>query len=192
MPNDDVVFGAIGATTACICRTDASDPSAGAITVVELGGPSGIPGEVRVSPDGSIVAYVVSDFVGDHQGLWVADLDGGRPVRIADVPEGFAWSPQGDRLVVGLTASGRGDSDVFVYDAVDGTLSSEPVVGSALDEFDPSWTPDGSRIVFVRSLGGGTNVLVWIHPDRSGEEPVPGMEDGVLDADPRTEPPVSS
>jgi Tol biopolymer transport system component len=189
LPDGGLVYASITEDNARIYRTDPSDPSGEPETVVELGGDLGTPDDVRVSPDGTMAAYTVGAFDPERQGLWIAPLGGGEPFRVGDAPDGFAWSPTDDRLVVGLPATNRDDHDVVVYDASAREFQADPVVGTALDESNPSWTPDGSRIVFTRDSGNGKTALFWIRPDRSGEQPLPDVGADATDSEPAAEPP---
>ena len=88
-----------------------------------------------------------------ERGLMIApvfrDADGA--VRLGDASELMAgpvrdprFSPDGSKFVFG-----RGDS-LFVYDlADDRTTPIEKPKGAT--DFDPSWSPNGNRLVFVRS-----------------------------------------
>ena len=73
-----------------------------------------------------------------------------------------ALSPAGDRLVVQVGAS----RDLWTYDFNRGTftrLTSDRVVALSA----PTWTPDGSRVVFTTWFGGDIG-LGWVRPDGSG------------------------
>jgi len=120
------------------------------------------------SPDGSRIAY--ANPVLGERGIYVADADGTDAIRLTDGPnDGHpSWSPDGSRIVFASTAydptiafcdglPGQEflcPTDLYAMDA-DGSnvtrLTSEPAA-----EFQPAWSPDGSRIAFVRVVHGET------------------------------------
>jgi Tol biopolymer transport system component len=116
------------------------------------------------SPDGTNIAYQ-NPIVGER-GIYVADPGGSDAVRLTDgVNDSWAsWSPDGTRILFSSTLYDpsiemctpgdphefRCPTDIYVMDA-DGSnvvrLTDDPA-----DEFQPVWSPDGSRIAFARSL----------------------------------------
>jgi TolB protein len=130
------------------------------------------------SADGQTIA-VVAD------GVLLVDAGTGRvegrvPLDGRVSGDGVAWSPDGTSLV--LAARIDGVEGVYAL-AVDGTglrlLSSCPDRGCT--DLSPSWSPDGTRVVFVRGrcdLPGGdcfTGDLFVVPADGGGARPV---EDG--------------
>ncbi|MFJ9038895.1 amidohydrolase family protein [Streptomyces sp. NPDC102406] len=123
------------------------------------------PTRPQFSPDGGSV--VVSAYQGGGFHLWLLDADGGAPRRLTDGPwddRGPAWSPDGTRVAF---ASERGGDPVtgspyriWVVDVRDGGLrrltgvpgQSGPGQGGAWEDFDPTWSPDGTRVLFVRGV----------------------------------------
>jgi Tol biopolymer transport system component len=113
---------------------------------------------VTAAPDGTYDLY-----------LWKGRAD--RLIAYGETPwiEGrSALSP--DRRHIAFTSDRYGSADLFVMDlAADGTstgirrLTTEP----AGDEVDPSWSPDGSRIVFAAQRDGWSRLVV-IGADGSG------------------------
>jgi TolB protein len=126
------------------------------------GGEPGGAGTPAWSPDGSQIAFAEID------GLRVMDADGSG-VRLVvpneEIHDCYAtepsWSPYGTRLAFAARCSG-GDLGIFVV-RPDGSdlkqLTGKVVVdGSSLSDTPPyldtypTWSPDGSRIAFVRRL----------------------------------------
>ncbi|WP_254712106.1 amidohydrolase family protein [Streptomyces sp. TRM64462] len=117
------------------------------------------------SPDGSLVAFCSYQDGGFH--VWTMRPDGSDVRRRTDGPwddRGPAWSPDGTRLAF---ASERGGDPVagapyriWVLDLRTGALTrvsgvpgqEGPSQGGAWEDFDPVWSPDGSRILFVRGV----------------------------------------
>lgn len=111
------------------------------------------PSDVRISPDGSWVVFVVRPFAkkGEHPvaDLWLSPFSGGELRRFTSgdwLDEAPRPSPDGSRLVFLSDRAERGQKSLYVI-PVDG--------GEALRIFDeqgavsePSWSPDG-RFVAV-------------------------------------------
>jgi WD40-like Beta Propeller Repeat len=127
-----------------------------------------IPGDY--SPDGHRMVFIRMNGNGDTVGLFVKTLGGGHAHRIT--PHGMppltdsrgSWSPYGDKIVFTtqtapnrqpalwiVRANGRRLHRVHIHPDCGG-LSSNP---QALACFEPSWSPNGHRIVFVRTNPGG-------------------------------------
>jgi Tol biopolymer transport system component len=105
------------------------------------------------SPDGKRIAYSIH--VGDSAGVWIIDADGGNNHRIGEwgwyEPD---WSPEGDRIIFsGQIEEGAG---ICVAD----TNGRNPKLIHPKGG-NPSFSPDGSRIVFVIQDYGGPN-QVWV------------------------------
>ncbi len=110
-----------------------------------------------LSPDGQSVAFVA---LGD---LWVMRI-GEAPVRITD--DAFyesdpAWSADGDRLA--YISDRAGTLDIWVRDMASGEETAVTSADGA--ELYPSWSPDGSKIVYqtgsdYHSHTGGETVIL--------------------------------
>ncbi|GAA2494274.1 amidohydrolase family protein [Streptomyces gobitricini] len=116
------------------------------------------------SPDGSLVAFCAYQGGGFH--IWTMRPDGSDVRRRTDGPwddRGPAWSPDGHRIAF---ASERGGDPVSgapyrvqVLDLRTGALTAVsglpgqagPLQDGPWEDFDPTWSPDGKRILFVRA-----------------------------------------
>lgn len=109
----------------------------------------------RISPDGAMVAYVVSRIDADSKegrsAIWAMDPAGSAPPRLLTRgPKNDAqprWSPDGGRLAFTSDRAG-GSMQLYVVDAHD---PADPVKLTALKEDVDAvvWSPDGTRIAFV-------------------------------------------
>ncbi|WP_235882632.1 amidohydrolase family protein, partial [Streptomyces apricus] len=118
------------------------------------------------APDGGLVAFCAYRGGGFH--LWTVRPDGSDLRRRTDGPfddRAPAWSPDGTRLAF---ASERGGDPVtgspyriHVLDLRTGGITrltglpgqEGPLQDGPWEDFDPAWSPDGERILFVRAKG---------------------------------------
>ena len=116
---------------------------------------------------GSALAYVRTSHASAYVGkdvLTLVNRQGAAEV-LPLPPDNYlmaALSPAEDQLVVQVGAS----RDLWTYDLKRGTftrLTADRVVALSA----PTWTPDGSRVVFTTWFGGDIG-LGWIRPDGSG------------------------
>ena len=94
------------------------------------------------------------------------------------------WAPDGTRIVfsifTGNVSTPEGLTDTWQIRVVDVRDGSEHVVND--DQADaqfPAWSPDGSRIVFIRFSPAGTGRAVVVNADGSHKTILPTPVDGV-------------
>jgi Tol biopolymer transport system component len=143
----------------------------------EIGGLPADAAALTLSPDGTKVAYVTAshgDFGfcgGCSPGprIVVVGLDGSGshyvtgPLTTTEPPWSLhpAWSPDGSKIAFAAADPSNGNSDIYVVDAGEAPspaprglpASDHPrklTTSPAVDEW-PSWSPDGSRIVYANS-----------------------------------------
>jgi Tol biopolymer transport system component len=120
------------------------------------------------SPDGTRIAYEADD------GVWVMNADGSEPHHIAgtNCAGGCYPSLSPDGLSIVFAGGGAG----LAITASDGSASRS--LTANIDDFDPSWSPDGSSIAFTCGL----DVCV-IRPDGTGRETLTAGADDTSDRD---------
>ena len=99
-----------------------------------------------------------SDRHGGDQDIWTMDPDGGNLVNLTAKSKANDsapnWRADGRRIAFmssRVTATNpEGDSEIFIMKA-DGSHLRQ-ITFNALDDQEPAWSPDGTRIVFVRDF----------------------------------------
>ncbi|QOV40272.1 PD40 domain-containing protein [Streptomyces ferrugineus] len=141
-------------------------------TAVPLTPPGLEPARPQFSPDGG--RLVVCAYRGGGFHLWTLRPDGSGLRQLTDGPwddRGPAWSPDGTRIAF---ASERGGDTVtgapyriWVVDVRTGELTrltgrpgqDGPGQDARWEDFDPAWSPDGGRVLFVRGGVTATGTL---------------------------------
>ncbi|GHF27170.1 amidohydrolase [Streptomyces mashuensis] len=115
------------------------------------------------SPDGTRLAVCAYRGGGFH--IWTLGTDGSGLRQLTDGPwddRGPAWSPDGTRIAFASERAGDPVAGspyrIWVVDVRSGRLTQVtglagqegPGQDGAWEDFDPVWTPDGTRIAFVR------------------------------------------
>jgi Tol biopolymer transport system component len=94
--------------------------------------------------------FAIAGVRGGKAVLALLDISNGDVVREIEVPEvgeilNPTWSP--DHKSIAFSATVGGDSDLFILDLASGT--TRRVTSDLFADVQPSWSPDGDRIVFV-------------------------------------------
>jgi Tol biopolymer transport system component/imidazolonepropionase-like amidohydrolase len=120
-----------------------------------------------VSTDGARVAVIGAGFV------WEQPLERGEARRLVDSAAFMrdpAYSPDGRSLAV--VASEHGKRELRVYDRATGQARTLASFGGAAWPLHPSWSPDGSRIVFQHTdlLGAPFRIVIVKVADGTTED----------------------
>ena len=134
----------------------------------------GLPVEPAWSPDGNSIAFVSRAFSfgpgflpGLRRDIYVTDVNGERITQLTNTPGAAeyapSWSPDGKMIVYDRTVPAtRGD--IWIMNA-DGSGQRE-LFSTDENESYPSFSPDGSKIVFNSSRDGDSEIYVM---DVTGE-----------------------
>ena len=135
------------------------------------------------SPDGTKIAFVSRR--DDNSEIYVMDADGSNPTNLTSHEDSDffpVWSPGGDKIAFMTDREQTGlvildatpkiviefDMEIFVMNA-DGSGQTNLTDDPAWDGY-PSWSPDGSKIVFQTDRDAGPIVPLVILPDDFGRE----------------------
>lgn len=116
--------------------------------------------DVRISADGSWVAYVVetNDRAADeqHSAIWLVSWDGTQHVPVAASLKQAReprWSPDARTLAFLGSAADSGTSQIMLLDRPSGQIRTLTNVTGDIGDF--AWSPDGKRLVFVMDTVAG-------------------------------------
>lgn len=174
LPDDRIGFHRFASTTCdatdlFVARADGSDEQLIQACV----------GDAAFSPDGQKVAFLDRSGLRDRV-LWVVGIDGSGLYRLSADSVGSGnrfpvWSVDGESIAYQGASPGGVPStwQVFVVTA-DGTehrrLTDPPATNQA-----PVWSPDGSRILFLRREAEDSPLDIWImNADGSGQMSLTG------------------
>jgi Tol biopolymer transport system component len=136
------------------------------------------------SPDGSMLAYTRDGSGSDPAGLIIVDVDGHEVATVVQFGRGFctcrtddpawsaydwrpSWAPDSRRVAYSIfVTKGYGSHQVFIR-ALDAT-NAETLDPSGSDPLErgtgPEWSPDGTRIAYVRPDAPGELVVTSLSP----------------------------
>jgi serine/threonine protein kinase/Tol biopolymer transport system component len=121
----------------------------------------------NVAPDGTLVFY--HGTFGSERRLPVWVDANGKSTPLSGMTGGLPGRPRlardGTRFAYDAT-SPAGDDEIYVFDVARGT--SVAISGSSADDFNPTWTADGSRLVWTALPVGRMPYLVARAADGTG------------------------
>lgn len=122
------------------------------------------------SPDGSMIAYVSSPDVIEHvsddsQNLYTIPVDGGSPNKLVTYngADGYRprYSPDGRFILYTSSANSQG-LGIWAVDC--DNSDSVKVYDSYANDYEASWNPDGTEIVFTSEQGSShpSGQTIWV------------------------------
>ena len=129
----------------------------------------------QISPSGQRIAF--QSLRSGTQEVWVADMDGGNPVKLTSFGKSLtgspSWSP--DSMQLAFDARPEGRSHIFTI-RLDGG-QPRPLTTGAFNDIIPSWSRDGRWVYFGSNRSGAWQI--W-RVDSSGGEPVQVTKQGAF------------
>ena len=113
-------------------------------------------GDPQISPDGSVVAYVVAESalgVGEpssKSSIWLVNVDGGEPRRVTtgtSTDNHPRWSPDGSQLAFGSDREIRGAAQIYLLGSGPGEARRLTDFADGVSDFE--WAPDGKSMAAV-------------------------------------------
>lgn len=144
-----------------------------------------LPGASNPSPDGTQIAYLLTDAAGSTR-LWISNLEDGSassielPFRPVFDPEGPQWSPDGTTIALTGSAPSELGTAVWLAPAEGGVCVV--LADHAASDDQPRWSPDGTLLAFA-SKRHGRGAICVATPDGYG--PVVQLTDGPIGQDDR-------
>jgi len=112
------------------------------ITPIPLGGGSGL------------IAFVSNRSNGFQ--VWLMSVDGSDQQQLTDLPDGAcqpAWSPDGTKIAFISPCPGRQSqytgARIYIFNLAAREIDPLPVPANAAGDYDPAWSPDGTKIAFT-------------------------------------------
>ncbi len=110
---------------------------------------------INISPSGDMIAYI-SDKGGNPE-VWLHSLESGKGHQLTKLGQAglnaLSWSPDGDWIA--FSGNRYGNYDIWKVSVETGQIHQ--MTDDDLYEVNPSWTPDGERIIYIKLNDEWTN-----------------------------------
>ena len=118
--------------------------------------------------------------------IWRVKPDASGLEQLTSIGENFhpAFSPDGRKIVFSSTRDAGSNGDLYVMNADGG--NQRRITNSSVSDYQPDWSPSGTRIVFV-SDESGTRDLWRVNPDGTERHSYAGFADS-YESNPRWSP----
>ncbi len=130
-------------------------------------------GAPALAPDGrAAVVPVTRHSMEDNRGrtqLWWLPTEGqgARPLTWCGAGDSQpVWSPRGD--LIAFVSTNSGNDEIYTI-TLDGTITKQLTVNQFEWDKHPSWSPDGSQLVFFSNRETGRRQLWVMNADGSGQ-----------------------
>src|SRR5215211_4417621 len=158
--------------------------------------PDGEEFEPAFSPNGQQICFSGGADSNNRTGIYVMNSDGSNPTRLAGsnvdrledqyAATGCDWSPDGTKIAYTYWAplqpvesSAPENTDVYIMNA-DGSGKINLTKSPEVEELNPSWSPDGTKIVFQSDRDGSTEIYKM---NADGSNPTRLTDDLGVDGD---------
>jgi len=122
-----------------------------------------------ISPDGKRITFASNreSDQGGGQNIYVMNADGSdlRQLTFQGGSDGPSWSHDGAMIVY------SNNGDIYFTDAMDGSNPKQVTSTPDIEDKEPKWSPDGSKLTWLSGQDGHYDVLVS-SPDESDVHPV--------------------
>ena len=161
------------------CSVQAYSPADGSTATLTARTPASGCDQPQLSPDGSRLAFLMT---GSYYTLYDMNIDGSGVTRLSQGRVfGYAWSPDGRRLVYAAYITAQGAYGLYFVNA-DGsspTISSYPGISITPTTVHLAWSPDGQWIYAPVDDPSGADQSLPFALNANGTDAVPMSAKGV-------------
>jgi serine/threonine-protein kinase len=120
---------------------------------------AGLYQQLSLSPNGTLVALTVADSVGTD--IWVYDIERDVLSRLSNVGSASTplWTRDGRSVLFSSVGNG------ILQARADGSSPPQTLIEAKANDFPTSFTPDGKRLAYSDSVGGGQIFTASIEDD---------------------------
>lgn len=135
---------------------------------------------IKLSPAGDLIAYISNK--GGNPEVWLHSLESGNGRQLTNLGQAglnaLNWSPDGEWIA--FSGNRYGNYDVWKVSVESGQIHQ--MTDDNLYEVNPSWTPDGERILYVKLNDEWTDHdVISIHSDDASERTILEQDNDFFD-----------